>query len=394
MVSPRAESLLPGRPRRSTAALYLVALFCAAAVAWSYFTPVDVFISSPGVVRPRGEVVRITSQIAGRIQSVRRREGDRVATGDIIVQLDGADQNMKRQTLIQLIATREAELRNLARYRVTVQAVHDAERSRIQAEILSARDNMDRLRRELNAVLGAARVHLEQARNEYQSVSALLLEGLVSRQAWSASLTNLRLAELESARATADAPEGTSLAVLVSELEVAEARFASERADLEAASYPIEAALSQLRLQLDQVVRERERTQIRSPRRGQLTLLEPIHPGERLTPGDVIGTLETAPAIRVVEAIVDNRQAAGVYPGQRARLLLGQGRILEGTVDSISPDIRLHESGAGGYRVIVVPAEAGLRLGLGMEVRFRVRTETVLGLLVSRISRSLGKVGG
>ena len=64
------------------------------------------------------------------------------------------------------------------------------------------------------------------------------------------------------------------------------------------------------------------------------------------------------------------------------------------TVQSISPDVRGGNSAPLTYRVVIVPANSNLRLGLGVEVHFVTRTETVLSLLTGRITDSFRQLGG
>jgi adhesin transport system membrane fusion protein len=391
----QAEALLIPRPRHAQAILYtLVVLFVAGAV-WGHFTPVDVFVRAPGAVRPEGDVVRITSPAAGKVQSVRRREGDSVGYGEVLVQLDNTDQRLKKHALTVQIAARETQLEHLRRGLEAIDVVHRAERARLDAEILSARQTLDRRNAEFVARLAAAETRMEHARNEHETRSALLAEALIALDAWAASVTDLRLAELEVERTAADAPDGSSIQVLEKAREVARAKFVSERENLQAAMYPIELGLSELRLQLDFTTKEEEETSlIRSPARGKIALLENLHPGEYLAAGDIIATLEPAPSTRVVEAVLANQDAEQVHPGQRVRLLLDDSRIIEGKVRSVSPDVRFREPAAGSYRVVIVPEATDLRLGLAMEVRFVTRTESVLSLLLGRVTRSFRQIGG
>ena len=375
------------------AALYLLALLVVAAAVWSHLTPVDVFVKAPGVVRPDGDVVRISPERSGRIQAVVAGEGDEVRTGDVLIQLDGADHRVRRETLEGQIALRVSQLEQIRLKLEAARRLHSAELSRLETEIRSQRRALERSQAEFLARLERSEILLDQARKEHATTRALFEEGLVSADTWSGSETGLRLSELEYAGIRAGEPDPSSLDLLETARQVATAKFAADRQDLEAALYPIHYELAELRLELSHTIQEQEKTTIRSPTRGRVTLFEHIHPGEYLAAGTVVGTLEPAPNARVVEAVVANRNAEDVRPRQQVRLLMDDSRVLGGQVRSVSPDVRLSEPAAGSYRVIIVPESGDLRLGLAMEVRFVTRTETVLGMLVGRIRRSVRGMG-
>jgi multidrug efflux pump subunit AcrA (membrane-fusion protein) len=389
-----AATLLIAGPGRAPVLVYAIAGFVGLAALWASKTPVDVFVRAPGVVRPEGEVVRIVSEAAGRIAFVDAGEGDDVEAGQILAGLETGEVELRRVHLTRQIELRQSQLDHLETRMRDLETVHRAEVSRIDAEIRSGRQKLLEAEAEFASRLEAARIQRERARGEHTTSTALRAEGLISEDAWAEGEARLRLAHLEYARTRSSPPERSGIEVLDRSRDLAGARFDADRTEVLGAIYPIRLELGTLALELEGAMEEAARRTIRSPGRGRLTLVENIHKGERLGVGDVIGALEPARSARVVEAVVANNDAEQVEPGLPVRLVLDRDRILDGVVRSVSPDIRPGEPSGGTYRVVITPEVPGLRLGLGLEVRIITRTDSALGLLVNRIRRSFGEIGG
>jgi multidrug efflux pump subunit AcrA (membrane-fusion protein) len=390
----QAETLLIQGTGRSPRVLYVLSVVLVAGITWSHLTPVDVFVRAPGVVRPAGDVIRITTETAGEIVVIHTHEGAIVEPGEVLVRLDTRDQLMRRRTLTHQIGVLEAQLGDIRRKLETLDWIQSAEEERLDAEARSTLQSLYNQDTEFRAGIDAARTRLTQARDDHDTTRSLFEAGLASRVAWTSSRTELRIAESDYTQVASRRPDWSALELLERTRAVTASRFAADREDLSAATYPIEIELAELRLQLDFAEEEELRHTIRSPARGQLALFESIHPGEHLTAGSTIGTLEPLPARRIVEAVLANVNAGDVRPSQSVRLLLGDTQIIDGTVRSISPDVRRGDSNAASYRVVIVPDDGDLRLGLGLEVRFITGTETVLTLLTGRITESFRQLGG
>lgn len=389
-----AETLLINGTGGVPRALYLLGALLVAATTWSHLTPVDVFVRAPGVVRPEGDVIRITTETGGQVELVQTSEGAVVEPGDVLIHLGTTDQLMKRRTLTHQIDVLGAQLNDIHRKLETLDRIRSAEEERLDAEARAEHQSLTLQDGEYLTGIDEARVRLAQAVDDHNTARVLFEEGLASRVAWTTSRADLRLAEIDYTRMTMGRPDWGSLELLEKTRAVTASRFAADEEDLTAAAYPIEVELAELRLQLDYVLEEERRHTIRSPARGRLALLETIHPGEHLAAGTIVGTLEPLGKQRVVEAMLANINAGDVHPSQPVKLLLGDRSIVDGKVRSISPDVRLGEPNAGSYRVLITPDREDLRLGLALEVRFITGTETVLSLLTGRITESFRQLGG
>ena len=104
--------------------------------------------------------VDVSAKIAGRILSLRVREGDRVTEGQLLVRLDGAELKAEVERAEAALKSAEAQLRDL---------LAGARRE----EIEEARATVDRAQSQLNDLLaGARREEIEQAREAVRSAEA------------------------------------------------------------------------------------------------------------------------------------------------------------------------------------------------------------------------------
>lgn len=364
-----------------------------ALVSWAHFTPVDIFIRASGVVRPDGDVIQIAAGRSGQVEVVLLHEGQIVTAGEVLVRLDSTEQQMRKRNLAEQMELRKSQLRQVQHRRETIRDIYLSEVARLEAELEARRESLAHDLREFRARAKAAAIQLGRTRGDHQRTTALFDAGLVAEDTWLKSLNSLRLAELEYSRALAASPEESSVALVERAQDVANAQFADDQAEIRAAALPIELELAQLELQLGSAVSDEEKSTIRSPAGGRLALVAQIHTGELLEAGQVVGTLDPAPQTRVIEALLPNPEAEGVWPGQSVRLLLGS-EFLDGTVRSISPDVRADNTASASYTVIIEPALGDLRLGLALEVRFLTETRTVLDLVLGRITDGFRALGG
>ena len=384
----RTELNLGGNPRLVGATVYVLATVLAIAFTWSYFTEVDVVVRAPGIVRPDGEVVRITSEVAATIEAVYVQEGDTVHTGDILVRLDNQQIRLELDTLEHQMALVGQQLRDLDRKIEASFRVHVLELGKLDTEIRSARRVLEQGQREHAAQMESAALRLEQTRQEHLTNQLLFAEGLISRQTSDRFLNDFNLAEAQHLEILYRRPNDASLISLLESRNLIDAEFESLQRDLRTETLPLEAQLTELRSRHTQVEQEGERRLIRSPSTGQITLLPTVHPGEHTAAGTLIATLAPTPVRPIVEALVGNANATDVEPGQAARLRLDESETIDGVVFAVSPDARFTESSNGAYRVLIAPDTLDLRLGLAVDVRLITRQERVLTLLFNRIERA------
>ena len=386
-----------GRPPSLLGAtVYLLTGILGMATLWAHFTRIDVTVRAPGVVRPRGDVVRIVTEARGVIAAVRVKEGDQVRTGDILVLLDNREERRQTQTIQEQTLLLEEQLGAAEQRMADVRNLFELEKQQLELEIQAERKGIKRRRQEHQTQLQSAELRLSDARERHETNQRLLDEGLVSRQSQKEAESALRLAETQQREIEAGAPQESTLEALIQTRILRQAQFETHQRELQTQKVPTEQQLADLRLQLDRSKTNRQRLIIRSPATGTLVSFASLHPGEHLAVGTTLATLAPTPTVKVIESWLPNRDAKNVYPDQPVKLLADDSESFGGTVLSISPDARMTDPGSGTYRVLIAPDTVQpLRLGLGLEVRFITRTESILSLLFSKFKeRPRSKVRG
>lgn len=285
-------------PRRNPArkvAGWLVAVILLL-VAWYVATDRLAPYSSRGAVS--GYIAQLSPRVAGQVTEVFVQDGDVVAAGDALFQLDPRSFEL---------AVRQAEA-NLA------QAVQSTEAS--AAAIVSSQ-----------AGVTQARANLENVRSSTNRTLALVERGLVSQ------------AQADDARA---------------ELRTAQAQLARAEADLESAMLglgAIDASNPEVRaaqVRLEQAQLDLQFATVRAPTRGAVTNLQ-LAIGQYVAPGTPTLTFLDARGAWITADLREN-QLGNVGAGDQVEILFDAvpGRIFSGQVQSIAWGIDPGRPSAGG----------------------------------------------
>ncbi|HEX9052676.1 MAG TPA: HlyD family secretion protein [Anaeromyxobacter sp.] len=282
-----------GRRRRILAGLGTVAALALAGFGVHAFltrgdqTTDDAFVE--------GDVVAVAPRVGGTVAQVAVAENAPVRKGDVILQIDDADYQVR---------VRQAE----------------AELETARAQIASA----DAQVRAARASVSRADAEAEKARLDLQRAQELQKGGAIASDRFDAS----RISN-ETAQAGAGANKAQYAAAL------ANADLARARAKA------AEAALDAARLQLSYTV-------VRAPEDGEISRFS-VRPGQIVQPGQVLGQL--VPTRTYVVANFKETQTGSIRPGQKAEVEVDAygGRKIEGRVESVS--------GGTGARFALLPPD-------------------------------------
>ena len=267
-------------------------------------------------------------QVAGRLEQLAVREGDRVTAGSAIAQLE--------QT--ELLAQRE-----VARAQV------DAAQAGL-AELLagSRREEIAHAR----AVLAVATERRDYAQRDVDRLTPLAEQSLVSRQAFDQQRTNLSVSQGEVAKAN-------------EELQLLQSGPRTERIAAQ------RAALAQAKATVQRIDAQLAQTELEAPFAGTITVRH-REPGEALSPGNPVVTLRN----------FEDRWVRVYIPGDEVgNLRLGQAATI--TADA-NPDKRY--TGAISYIANVAEftprnvQSTKDRVKLVYEVRVRIAGDTIVDL--------------
>lgn len=330
------------------------------------------------------EIVAITSETGGRIVTIPADEGDEVAQGDLLVQLDTSLLQAQQNQLEAALATAKANLAEVsAPPRAEDVAAAEAELQQAQAahegayavwqEAQSVVDNPLELNVEIEMVRGQiavlekdveaaqaalkeAEIMRDQAARNQVNHEALVMSQVTGQQV-EAARANLAAAEAElagaqrqlalliairdnpvalitQANAAESAYKQAEAAVLVAEAELAAVRagpMPEEVAIAEAKVQQAEAALARVQVQLDKL-------KLKAPRDGIITE-RPANLGELATPGTTLMNLGDLDQVTLT-VFIPETQIGRVKVGQTARIEVDAhpDEIFEGCVTFTAPE--------------------------------------------------------
>lgn len=249
----------------------VVAALVLAAVIAAYFMytregPVPEFVETIGVIE--ATEAELSSKIAGRIEWLCCREGDRIEAGAVAVRLDA----------------RELQARLLEGRAAAASAAQAIEEARIAREnSLAERESASSSAEAARAEVDRAAALYEEARENFERAKRLFEDGYIAkRDLDSARAANeANLAQLNSARARAGSAESNLKSAAVS-IRAAEARIATARARSEEAAAEVKVFEAQL-----------QDTGIDSPISGVVSY-KSFEAGEYVTPGAAIYNIYAA----------------------------------------------------------------------------------------------------
>jgi multidrug resistance efflux pump len=309
------------------------------------------------------------AEVSGRIRKLNLTEGALVNRGDILIQLDSREIEIREREIESSIHAVEQRLSELEA-RIDDTASID--------EQLEAADLV-----ESEAGKHASQVNLDQAQFRFRRASELFSAGLISRQTLDESHVSLSQAKLEQLRASARSPS------------IKSAQNRARLRELAAGAVPMRAELVALYAQLEQARLGHDRLSITSPCDGELAVVTPLHVNEILVAGKPIAFIVPEHYSMVVEAWLSASDRPFVSVGQNVRLQsdsVPQDEYdrIDGRVDYISPDAMFDDS-HGLYRVVISVDTPPVPLHLGMTFRayFVTREEPLLWLLYQKVKREL-----
>lgn len=395
---------------------------------WAALAPLDSAALASGVVTVQGYRKTVQHLEGGIIRSLRVRDGDQVAAGDLLIELDPTQASAEQEALrSQLIATRALESRLLAE-RDDQAGVEfgegDAQDARVQEarrneegifrarrtarlgeeEVLSKRVvQLEEQARGIRAVIAGKQGLAASYREEIGDLRALLKDGYVDK-------LRLREQERNLAQLESDVAELRSEAARV-ELQVGETRlqiiqlrkdFAREVADKLAETQTL---LFELRERLAAAEDRLRRTRIVAPEAGMVMGMKIHTVGGVVSPGTPLLDIVPAGQPLVIEVQISPLDIDRIQIGKRAEVRFSAFSssitpVIEGSLTRVSADRLVNEdNGTAYYLGRVELTEKGRRdlgelvlvPGMPAEVLLNTGERTLLNYLVQPATNALAR---
>jgi hemolysin D len=332
----------PPHPAPRRAAIAICALFVIA-VAWSWLGQVDVVAVAPGRLVIHGHSKIIQPLEAAVVTAIHVRDGDNVAAGQLLIELDPTAPQADAVSVAEQRAHAQAELNRaeaLLRESVAIEpgAAHEqapgeragpadhqleAERQDLQARL--ARLDADTRRREAEQATASAlhaklQATLPLAVQRERDIQGLSNQGFIAQHAGQ-DRTRERV-EQERDLATAQARLAEAQASIAEAQHARAAYLAELRRTLQERATKARLELAQLG-QSGRKAEQRSRlTKLTAPVAGTVQQLAVHTAGGVVTPAQAMMVIVPSDAPLVAEVQIDNKDIGFVQPGQTAQIKL------------------------------------------------------------------------
>lgn len=314
----------------------------------------------------------LEAPVKGRIVEWFVVEGQQVAAGDKIVELEDIDPNYVNR----LEANREAALARVSAAQEQVQAYLFQATSLEKAgevTVEAARLEVTMAEQKLQAVretLAAEKTNFETAKLNVTRVEQLFTEGLSSKR-------SLELAELTFAKSKADMNKAQASvteaesgvlakkAVLLQKRAEAQAKVASTRANAQKANSDVAKAEEEVR-KIEVVLARQSSRIVTAPRSGTILRISGSQGAKTVKEGEQLGILVPDTGSRAVELFVDGNDAPLITPGREVRLqfegwpavqFVGWPSVAVGTFAGKVALVDALGRENGRFRIVVLPDE-------------------------------------
>lgn len=391
--------------------LWLLIAFILAALAWAYFGHIDIVATARGKVKPDGNVKVVQSSGGGVVTEINVSDGDTVTEGDLLVSLDATAANNEVARLEESLTIARLE-RDVTRLLASNQ---DA------TQVINSSNAPEETKEDLRA-LATSKASSYQVQRQFASIGVNQASAQLNRE--NANLANARAQLLaaqqgqQSAQAAYDNASSANKAAAQVQLTYANSLVSSASEAVNSLQDRVTAAQSALRQSqsslaelnsntintalgtvldhdknIQQIEAELEKANkavrdqsIYSPVSGKVMSLAVSTVGGVVSGGQQLAIIVPTDTPLVIEASLQNQDIGFVHVGQRVAVKVDtfsfqRYGILEGKVESISPDAVQNEStGALTYTVrILVDDEHSSKdieipLQSGMSVSGEIKT--------------------
>jgi adhesin transport system membrane fusion protein len=397
-------------PRMVHGAALLLAGLLGAAVVWAAFTRANLVVRATGRIRPvtspkkvfnpsHGEV--LSASAGGRVRAVHVHEGDLVQQGAILIELDTERLDNELGRVRRKIEVAREEMRQLQGVQRIADRLADATRSKIEAEIAQAAEELRQARNRQTADVQLLERQLQDSEAEESSLRKLVTTGAAAPL----ELVKVsgQVAEYRAKLAKAKLPIDTGpVEVLRRNLVVAEKDSAVKKEELAMKFSLKEGELAAAGTELANLELERKQAALRAPADG-VVVFGDVKVGDILEAGKAVVGIAEQKGFRF-EAGVSSEDVAQLRAGMPARIKLDaydyqQYGTLAGEVCFIAPDsTSARDDGPPLYtvRIEVKGDEIGrgslrgpVKLGMVGQVEIVTGRESLLSLLLKHVRQRI-----
>jgi HlyD family secretion protein len=431
----KAAIVLPSEARKDIrSGVCALSIFAALIGGWAIFAPLDAAVIASGMVEVAGNRKSVQAVYTGIVRSTHVVEGQRVAKGQVLIELSSDDLDAELNAVEAQLIDAEARLAALKAEAANAETLEAPPRwSKLSPSALAIADEalkrqaqaLTSQRQALKAQLDVLAQRAGQA--EAQAAGMERQRGKITQQ------VKLLDADIAAARQLAEKGYGSQARVRLQSR--AQAEVEEKRAELETSIGGARERVLELKLQSASLISDRGKTReketadldlkaaelrarfaglnarlqanaVRATASGRVLGLSVFTVGAVVAPGQQLLQIVPERPELVLKGRIDPRDADDVYPGQKSEIRISAlntrfAPLLAGTVSKISSDSLLDERTNLRYFTIEVNVatselarlgqDAGgeLKPGLPVEILIPIRSRTAFEFVFEPLTQSM-----
>lgn len=116
-----SREIMQSRPKGfSMYMMYIILALLSLIIVWSLIAQKEITIAASGVVRPKGDIIKISNKAMGNVYKINFKDGDKVEKGQVLVQLGNDDLVPQRDVLQKTIDSKQKEIDNLTKLKNSI----------------------------------------------------------------------------------------------------------------------------------------------------------------------------------------------------------------------------------------------------------------------------------
>ncbi|GKU27600.1 HlyD family secretion protein [Clostridium folliculivorans] len=116
-----SREIMQSRPKGfSMYMMYIILAVLSLTIVWSLIAQKEITIASSGMVRPKGDIIKISNKSMGSVYKINFKDGDKVEKGQVLIQFDSNDLIAQRDVLQKTIDNKQKEIDNLTKLKNSI----------------------------------------------------------------------------------------------------------------------------------------------------------------------------------------------------------------------------------------------------------------------------------
>ncbi|AUB35010.1 Multidrug efflux pump subunit AcrA [Nostoc flagelliforme CCNUN1] len=343
--------------------LYWLVVFAAIVLPWAMLSKVDETGSARGRLEPRGRTVRLDAPVTGKVTAIKVKEGQTVASGQILLELESELTRTELQQTQVKLEGQQNRVNQLQLLKNQLEMSLRTQQLQNQAQESEQLAQLDQIRQRFSSskqVYALEVGRLKLAQNEVQRYRYLLQKGAISKskleEIEGAMFERQRLLEqaqsdIQQANTEIGKQQSTNQRIRrTGELAVLDSQ--KQLKELQAQAVDLQSEISQTKKQIHSLQFQLQQQTLRAPIDGTIFQLSINNAGTVVQPGQMVTQIAPKGVPLIFRAEMPSQESGFLHVGMPVKIKFDaypfqDYGVIEGKLHWISPDSKVVETAQG-----------------------------------------------